>query len=68
MRSSPPASNAWPTAPVARIKNTLHIDSMVVSQAALATVRNAGRYTVVGDSDALALRYGDDFAAFPTLT
>lgn len=50
---------------VARIKNTLHIDSMVVSRAALATMRDRGRYTVGDDSDALALRSGDDFSAFP---
>jgi hypothetical protein len=51
---------------VARIKNTLHIESMVVSSAALATLRNAGRYAVAGDSDALALRAGDNFAPFPS--
>jgi hypothetical protein len=53
---------------VARIKNTLHIDSMVVSQAALATMRDAGRYALGGDSDALALRHEDDFPAFPLAT
>jgi hypothetical protein len=51
---------------VARIKNTLHIDSMVVSTAALATLHAGGRYAVAGDSDALALRAGDHFAPFPT--
>ncbi len=50
---------------VARIKNTLHIDSMVVSQAALATLRNDGRYAVAGHSDGLAL-HDDHFAPFPT--
>jgi len=51
---------------VARIRNTLHLDSMVVSCAALATMRNGGRYAVAGDSDALALGAGDHFAPFPT--
>jgi hypothetical protein len=51
---------------VARIKNTLHIDSMVVSHAALATLRNTGRYAIAADSDALALRGSDYFAPFPT--
>lgn len=52
---------------VVRIKNTLHIDAMVVSSAALATMRNtAGRYSVAGSSDALTFAAGDDFAAFPT--
>jgi hypothetical protein len=51
---------------VARIKNTLHIDSMVVSCAALATLRNPSRYTVSGDCDALALRASDTFAPYPT--
>ncbi len=50
---------------VARIKNTLHIDAMVVSAAALATLRNAERYVVAGDSDALTFGPGDDFAGFP---
>jgi hypothetical protein len=51
---------------VVRIKNTLHVDTMVVSHAALATIHNAGRYAVMGDSAALSLRTGDDFGAFPT--
>jgi hypothetical protein len=51
---------------VARIKNTLHIESMIVSDAALATMHNAGRYAVGADSDALALRSSDYFAPFPT--
>ena len=50
---------------IARIKNTLHIDSMIVSAAALATMRNGGRYAVAEDSDALSLR-ADHFAPFPT--
>ncbi len=50
---------------VARIKNTLHIDAMVVSEAALATMHNAGRYEVAAASDALALRADDYFTAFP---
>jgi hypothetical protein len=50
---------------VARIKNTLHIDSMVVSAAALATMHNDGRYSVVDGSDALSFGAGDDFAKFP---
>jgi len=51
---------------VVRIKNTLHIDSMVVSLAALASMRNSGRYRIGAASDGLALRSGDDFAAYPT--
>lgn len=51
---------------VARIKNTLHIESMVVSAAALAGMRNGGRYAVAGASDGLTLRSSDDFAPFPT--
>jgi hypothetical protein len=51
---------------IARIKNTLHIESMVVSSAALATMRNGGRYAVGAASDALALRDADYFAPFPT--
>jgi hypothetical protein len=51
---------------VARIKNTLHIDSMVVSTAALATLRSGGRYAVAGPSDALTLNGSDSFAPFPT--
>jgi hypothetical protein len=52
---------------VARIKNTLHIDSMIVSKAALATLHNAGgRYSVAAASDALALNGSDYFAPFPT--
>jgi hypothetical protein len=52
---------------VVRIKNTLHIDAMVVSAAALATMRNAaGRYRIAGSSDALTFPAGDDFAAFPS--
>ena len=51
---------------VARIKNTLHIDSMVVSQAALAHMRNVGRYAVVAATDALALQPDDHFPPFPT--
>jgi hypothetical protein len=51
---------------VARIKNTLHIDSMVVSQAALATLRARDRYAVAGASDALTLDGSDFFAPFPT--
>jgi hypothetical protein len=52
---------------VVRIKNTLHIDSMIVSRAALATLHNANhRYRVGAESDALALRADDDFPAFPT--
>jgi hypothetical protein len=53
---------------VARIKNTLHIDSMVVSRAAVATMHGGVRYTIGGDSDALALRSGDDFPEFPAAT
>jgi hypothetical protein len=51
---------------VARIKNTLHIDSMIVSEAALATLHNAGHYSVAGSSDALALDGSGYFAPFPT--
>lgn len=51
---------------VVRIKNTLHIDSMVVSLAALASMRNAARYRIGGESDGLALHSGVDFAAYPT--
>jgi hypothetical protein len=51
---------------VARIKNTLHIESMVVSDAALATMRNTGRYAVAGSTDALTLRDDHHFGAFPT--
>jgi hypothetical protein len=51
---------------VARIKNTLHIDSMVVSPAALATLRTGGRYAVAEKSDALTLNGSDSFASFPT--
>jgi hypothetical protein len=52
---------------VARIKNTLHIESMVVSAAALASLRDSrGRYAVEGPSDALTLHPEGDFAPFPT--
>lgn len=50
---------------VARIKNTLHIESMVVSDAALATMRNTSRYVVADTSDALTLRDDNHFGAFP---
>ena len=39
---------------------------MIVSQAALATLRTGGRYAVAGRSDALALNGSDYFAPFPT--
>jgi hypothetical protein len=51
---------------VARIKNTLHIDSMIVSRAALATFNARDRYAVAGTTDALALNGSDYFAPFPT--
>lgn len=50
---------------VARIKNTLHIDSMVVSEAALTTLRNSARYAVAGRCDGLVLQADDHFAPFP---
>jgi hypothetical protein len=50
---------------VARIKNTAHIESMVVSTAALATLKQGARYVVGAKSDALALRSGDEFVPFP---
>lgn len=51
---------------VARIKNTLHIESMIVSNAALAHMHNSGRYALGGVSDGLALRADNNFSAFPT--
>ncbi|MGD0472561.1 MAG: lactate racemase domain-containing protein [Candidatus Velthaea sp.] len=51
---------------VARIRNTLHIDSLVASQAALATLDARGRYTVGDATDALVLDGNDSFAPFPT--
>jgi hypothetical protein len=56
----------WSDARVARIKNTLHIESMVVSDAALAAMRGSSRYAVAGPTDALTLASGNDFAPFPT--
>jgi hypothetical protein len=56
----------WSDARVARIKNTLHIESMVVSEAALAALRDTARYAVAGPTDALTLAAGDTFAPFPT--
>jgi hypothetical protein len=51
---------------VARIKNTLHLDAMIVSNAALSGMRNDGRYAVAGSTNALALGADDSFAPFPT--
>ena len=48
---------------VARIGNTLHIESFAVSEAALATMRNDGRYVVGEATDALSLA-GDDLVPF----
>jgi hypothetical protein len=50
---------------IARIKNTAHIETMVVSTAALATLNNRSRYCVDAASDALALCSDDSFAPFP---
>jgi len=43
-----------------------HAAPMVVSSAALATLRTGGRYAVAGSSDALTLNGSDTFAPFPT--
>ncbi len=51
---------------VARIKNTLHLESMVVSQAALATLRGGERYAVSGPSTGLYLGAGDSFEPYPS--
>jgi hypothetical protein len=49
---------------VARIRDTLHIDSFAASEAALATMRDDARYAVGEATDALTL-HGDDLAPFP---
>jgi hypothetical protein len=48
---------------VARIANTLHVESFTVSEAALATMRNDGRYAVGEATDALSL-LGDELVPF----
>lgn len=48
---------------VVRIRDTLHIDAFAASDAALAAMRDDGRYAVGEPTDALALA-GDDLAPF----
>jgi len=48
---------------LARIGNTLHIETFAASEAALATMRDDGRYAVGEVTDALSLA-GDDLAPF----
>jgi hypothetical protein len=51
------------SARVARIHDTLHIESFAASEAALAAIDRDGRYAVEGPTDALRFR-GDDLGAF----
>ena len=48
---------------VARIADTLHIETFAASQAALAAMRDDGRYAIGEATDALSLA-GDDLAPF----
>ncbi|HEX3467053.1 MAG TPA: DUF362 domain-containing protein [Candidatus Elarobacter sp.] len=48
---------------VARIADTLHVETMAVSAAALATLETGDRYTVGGPTDALSVA-GDDLVPF----
>ncbi|GAC1418062.1 MAG: lactate racemase domain-containing protein [Candidatus Velthaea sp.] len=50
---------------VARIKNTLHIETMVVTNAALEAMRRGDRYAVGGASDGLTFGANDEFVPFP---
>jgi hypothetical protein len=49
---------------VARILDTLHIDTMAVSAAALEAMDGGDRYALAGSTDALTVS-GDDLAPFP---
>jgi hypothetical protein len=46
---------------VARVRDTLHLDAFAASDAALATLRDDGRYAVGEETDALTVR-GDELA------
>lgn len=50
---------------IARIKNTLHMETLVASTAAIASMRRSERYAVGEASTALSLGANDDFSAFP---
>ncbi|GAC1535369.1 MAG: lactate racemase domain-containing protein [Candidatus Velthaea sp.] len=50
---------------IARIKNTLHIETMVVTRAALEAMRRTERYAVGGATDALTMGTNDEFVPFP---
>jgi hypothetical protein len=49
---------------IARIRDTLHIETFAASEAALAEVQDGGRYAVGEMTDALELR-GDELAPYP---
>lgn len=50
---------------VVRIKNTLHMECMIATEAALATLQRSERYALGGSSDALSLESRESFAPFP---
>lgn len=50
---------------IARIKNTLHMETLVASSAAIAAMQPGERYRVGASSDALSLGKGDNFGVFP---
>lgn len=50
---------------IARIKNTLHMETLVASRAAIASMRSSERYRIGASTDALSLGTNDDFGPFP---